>query len=55
MFPVLTTRSEKLIGLPGGVFWLFTVICLFSLMFGWKMLPETKGRTLKEIAESWKK
>ena len=55
LFPVLTTHSEKLIGSPGGVFWLFTVICLFSLMFGWKMLPETKGRTLEEIAESWKR
>ena len=55
LFPALTTASEKLVGSVGGAFWLFTVICIFSFLFGWWMMPETKGRTLEEIAESWKK
>jgi len=55
LFPALTTASEKLVGSPGGAFWLFTVICIFSFLFGWWIMPETKGRTLEEIAESWKK
>jgi hypothetical protein len=42
-------------GSLGGAFWLFTIICVFSLLFGKFMLPETKGRTLEEIAASWKK
>jgi sugar porter (SP) family MFS transporter len=55
LFPALTTASKALVGSPGGAFWLFTVICILSFLFGWWMMPETKGRTLEEIAESWKK
>ena len=42
-------------GSLAGTFWLFTIICFLSLLFGKFMLPETKGRTLEEIAASWKK
>jgi sugar porter (SP) family MFS transporter len=55
LFPILSDYSQKKIGSVGGVFWLFTGICLVAFLFGWKMLPETKGRTLEEIAASWKK
>lgn len=55
LFPLLTGWSEQLIGSIGGAFWLFTVVCFASVAFGIFMLPETKGRTLEEIAESWKK
>jgi SP family arabinose:H+ symporter-like MFS transporter len=55
LFPIMTDYSDKLIGSVGGAFWLFTVICIFAFLFGWKMLPETKGRVLEEIAASWKK
>lgn len=55
LFPLMTDYSEKKLGSVGGAFWLFSVVCVFALLFGWKMLPETKGRTLEEIASSWKK
>jgi len=55
LFPALKTASNALVGSVGGAFWLFTVICILSFLFGWWMMPETKGRTLEEIAESWKK
>ena len=55
LFPMLTGLSEKLIGSVGGAFWLFTVICILSFIFGIKYMPETKGRTLEEIGASWKK
>lgn len=55
LFPMITGLSEKLIGSVGGAFWLFTLVCILSCLFGWKLLPETKGRTLEEIAASWKK
>jgi hypothetical protein len=32
-----------------------TGICILSLLFGWRMMPETKGRTLEDIAEFWRK
>ena len=54
IFPTLTTASVELVGSVGGAFWLFTGICLVSFLFGWRMMPETKGRTLEDIAESWK-
>lgn len=34
------------------VFWMFGVICLIALVFIWKFIPETKGRTLEEIEDS---
>ena len=55
LFPALKTASTALVGSVGGAFWLFAVICILSFLFGWRMMPETKGRTLEEIAESWKK
>jgi SP family arabinose:H+ symporter-like MFS transporter len=55
LFPILTDYSQKKIGSVGGAFWLFTIICLAAFVFGWKMLPETKGRVLEEIYASWKR
>lgn len=43
------------VGSVGAAFWLFTVICILSLLFGLTIMPETKGRTLEEIGSSWQK
>ncbi|XP_046344789.2 solute carrier family 2, facilitated glucose transporter member 8-like [Haliotis rufescens] len=32
-----------------GTFYLFAMFCLMSVMFVWKYLPETKGKSLEEI------
>jgi SP family arabinose:H+ symporter-like MFS transporter len=53
-FPTLEAASEKMVHSIAGVFWLYAGICLFSLAWGWKFLPETRGRTLENIADSWK-
>jgi hypothetical protein len=42
-------------GHPGGTFLIFLVICLAGALFVWRMLPETKDKTLKEIGEFWLK
>jgi len=55
LFPILTDYSEKKVGSIGGAFWLFTAICIAAFLFGWKMLPETKGKVLEDISKSWKK
>ena len=55
LFPGLTSLSTQLVGSVGGAFWLFSGICLLSLLFGLTIMPETKGRTLEEIGASWRK
>jgi len=55
IFPILMRWSERLVGSVGGAFWFLAVICLFSFIFGLRLLPETKGKTLEEIAANWYK
>jgi len=54
-FPVIEAASRKYVGSIAGVFWFYAVICVAAFIWGLKMLPETKGRTLEEIARSWSK
>ena len=53
-FPPLCRYFESAYGSPAGVFWLFSIVCLLAFVFCWRMVPETKGRTLEAIAASWK-
>ena len=60
-------RSAHLVNEPSGAevtvqvgsvapaFWLFTGICMLSVLFGLTIMPETKDRTLEEIGASWQK
>jgi sugar porter (SP) family MFS transporter len=36
-----------------GAFWIYSTLCLVTLVFIWRAVPETKGRTLEEIERSW--
>ena len=49
IFPVISGWSEKLIGNVSGIFYVYAFISVLSLIFGLKLLPETKGKTLEEI------
>jgi MFS transporter, SP family, arabinose:H+ symporter len=60
LFPLMCKWSQYLTSTPGhpsgsiiAAFLLLGGVCVLSLLFGWKLLPETKGRTLEEIARSW--
>lgn len=39
---------------PGGAFWFYGVMCVFTFAFIWRALPETKGKTLEEIEKWWR-
>jgi sugar porter (SP) family MFS transporter len=54
LFPVIARLSEKIVGSIGGAFWFSGAICAMAFLFGLWLLPETKGRTLEQIAASWK-
>lgn len=54
LFPKLEAASINWCGTVAGVFWLYAFICGLSLLFGWTLLPETKGRSLEQIAQSWR-
>lgn len=52
-FPLLGGHFERTSGTPAGVFWIFGVVCVGAFFFCWRVVPETKGRTLEEIARWW--
>ena len=52
-FPIIEAASKRQFGSAAGVFWFYALISLLAFIWGRKYLPETKGRTLEEIAESW--
>jgi len=39
----------------GYTFWLYTVICVLGLWFVYKLVPETKGKTLQQIQNFWRR
>ncbi|HWQ53936.1 MAG TPA: sugar porter family MFS transporter [Bryobacteraceae bacterium] len=38
-----------------GAFWLYSVMCITTVIFVWRVTPETKGKTLEEIERLWKR
>ena len=52
-FPPVVAHMEKAYGTPAGVFWIFAGAALCAFFFTWRFIPETKGRSLEEIAKSW--
>ena len=48
LFPLMLERLG-----PAAIFGIFGAVSLFGALFVWLRVPETKGRTLEEIEESW--
>lgn len=38
-----------------GAFWLYAAICLATFVFVWRVIPETRGKSLEEIEKSWRR
>ena len=39
---------------PAATFWTFAFLCAPAFLLTWKIIPETKGKTLEEIEAYWK-
>ncbi len=51
IFPVAVNNPH--IG-PGNIFLFFSLMMVLQLLFAWKLMPETKGRTLEQIQRDLK-
>lgn len=51
---IISLTFLGLVGLLGtnGVFFIYAIVGVFSLIFVWKFIPETKGLSLEEITEN---
>ncbi len=38
----------------GGTYLIYALFCLLSIIFVWKMVPETKGKSLEDMSRLWK-
>lgn len=48
LFPPLLSSAG-----PSNTFWTFGVISLFVVVFIWRKVPETKGRSLEQMEQMW--
>ena len=55
LFPVVMDGFKARFGHPGGTFLVFACVCAAGTVFVWKMLPETKDKTLEEMGRFWLK
>lgn len=39
----------------GGTYWFYGIMSVLSFVFVWKMVPETKNKTLEEMEHLWKR
>lgn len=55
-FPMLNDSSFLTAKFNHGfAYWIYGLMGILAAIFMWKMVPETKGRTLEEMEELWKK
>ena len=53
-FPTLLENSFLKTNFNGAFpFYMFSIICLISFLFVWKLVPETKNKTLEEMDSLW--
>ena len=55
-FPIMD-KNETLVAAfnHGFAYWVYGALAILAALFVWKRIPETKGKTLEEMEELWKK
>ena len=54
-FPPMVEFFRAHFGTEAGVFWLFAIISLVAFIFSFLLVPETKGKTLEQVSDSYVK
>lgn len=54
-FPIMADEKVSLYQDYNGAapFWMYGFFCLLALFFIWKLVPETKGKSLEELEDIW--
>ena len=54
---LLTLTFLSLVNAIGasGAFWVYASMGITTVVFVWKMTPETKGKSLEEIEKMWRR
>lgn len=47
--------NNENLGNPAGAFWFYALVGLAGLIWGFYFIPETKGKSLEQIEEHWRK
>lgn len=55
-FPIMD-KNETLVNHfnHGFSYWVYGILSILAAVFVWKLIPETKGKTLEDMEELWKK
>jgi SP family xylose:H+ symportor-like MFS transporter len=54
-FPILYKSHLNAINFNGALpYFLFASVCIITILFVWKLVPETKGKTLEEMEQLWR-
>lgn len=55
-FPIMD-KNETLVSMfnHGFAYWVYGALAVIAALFVWKLLPETKGKTLEDMEKLWKK
>jgi SP family xylose:H+ symportor-like MFS transporter len=52
----ISSTYPAMMEFSGGLtYWFYGLMSILSFFFVWKMVPETKGKTLEEVEEIWQK
>jgi MFS transporter, SP family, xylose:H+ symportor len=55
-FPIMNDSHKLTAEFHNGfAYWIYGVMGILSAVFMWKLVPETKGKTLEQIEDLWKK
>jgi len=53
-FPILDNNSALVRGFHHGfAYWIYGVMSILAAVFVWKLVPETKGRSLEQMEALW--